>query len=224
MAPVVEFEGVARVYPGSPTVHALRPTDFVLASGEYVAVVGPSGSGKSTFLHLTGLLDVPSAGRYRLSGVDVTRLDERRRCALRGRQIGFVFQAFHLLPHRTAMENVALAMLYNGVPRAERLRRAANALASVQLGHRADALPSTLSGGERQRVAVARALVNRPSLLLCDEPTGNLDSVTAESVLEVFAELHAAGITLLVVTHNDDVARRAQRVVRIRDGRLEEWR
>jgi putative ABC transport system ATP-binding protein len=222
--PVVELEGVARTYPGPPLTHALRPTDLVVRQGEYVAVVGPSGSGKTTFLHLVGLLDLPTTGRYHLGGVDVTRLAEPRRCALRGRRIGFVFQAFHLLPYRTAMENVILAMLYNGVRRADRVARATEALTSVRLGHRLHAMPTTLSGGERQRVAVARALVNRPSLLLCDEPTGNLDSATAESVLEIFDDLHSAGITLLVVTHNDEVARRAQRVVCIRDGRLEERR
>lgn len=212
------FEGLGRTYPGQPPVPALHPGDLTIARGQYVAVVGPSGSGKSTFLNIVGLLDTPTAGRYLLDGIDVARLNERQRGALRGRRIGFVFQAFHLLAHRGALENVALAMLYNSVPPAQRRERAAEALHRVGLGARLHALPTTMSGGERQRVAVARAVVNRPSLLLCDEPTGNLDSRTAESVLDVFDELHRAGMTIIVVTHNGQVAERAQRVVTIRDG------
>ncbi|GAA0584825.1 ABC transporter ATP-binding protein [Paractinoplanes ferrugineus] len=224
MTAVIEFDAVGRTYPGPPPVAALHPADLVVESGQYVAVVGPSGSGKSTFLNLVGLLDVPSTGHYRLDGIDAGELSENHRAALRGRRIGFVFQAFHLLPHRTALENVMLGMLYQGVPRAERQDRALAALTEVRLAHRLLALPSQMSGGERQRVAVARALVNEPSLLLCDEPTGNLDTVTAEAVLELFHGLHARGMTLVMVTHNDDVAERADRIVTIRDGRLEERR
>jgi putative ABC transport system ATP-binding protein len=222
--PAVEFAGVGRTYPGPPPVRALQPADLIIEQGQYVAVVGPSGSGKSTFLNLIGLLDTPTTGRYRLDGIDVGQLSEPQRGALRGRRIGFVFQAFHLMPHRTATENVMLAMLYTGVQHGERAARAADALASVGLAHRVAALPTTMSGGERQRVAVARALVNRPSLLLCDEPTGNLDSATATAILDLFDDLHRTGVTLVVVTHNDDVAVRAQHVITIRDGILEERR
>ncbi|MDT5028158.1 MAG: putative transport system ATP-binding protein [Micromonosporaceae bacterium] len=217
-APVISFEGVGRTYPGPPPVPALHPSELRIDAGEYVAVTGPSGSGKSTFLNLAGLLDVPSSGTYRLDGIDVATLPERQRAAVRGRRIGFVFQSFHLLAHRSATENVVLAMLYSGVPRGQRADRAAQALASVQLTHRADALPAIMSGGERQRVAIARALVNRPSLLLCDEPTGNLDTGTAGSVLAVLDDLHRQGMTLVVVTHDADVAARAGRIVTIRDG------
>ncbi|GAA4695342.1 ABC transporter ATP-binding protein [Phytohabitans rumicis] len=217
----ISFDGVGRTYPGRPPVQALHPGDLTITSGQYVAVVGPSGSGKSTFLNVVGLLDTPTAGRYLLDDIDVAQLNERQRGALRGRRIGFVFQAFHLLPHRSAVENVALAMLYNAVPPAQRRERATEALLRVGLGPRLHAAPTTMSGGERQRVAVARAVVNKPSLLLCDEPTGNLDSRTAESVLDVFDELHRAGMTIIVVTHNDQVAERAERVVTIRDGVLD---
>jgi putative ABC transport system ATP-binding protein len=218
--PVIAFEGVGRTYPGPPPVPALHPSDLVIEAGDYVAVMGPSGSGKSTFLNLAGLLDVPTSGTYRLDGIDVAALPERQRCAVRGQRIGFVFQAFHLLPHRNALENVMLAMLYNRVPRGERAERAWSALAGVGLTHRAQAMPATMSGGERQRVAIARALVNRPSLLLCDEPTGNLDTAIATSVLDVMDGLNRQGMTLVVVTHDPGVAQRGQRIVTIRDGFL----
>lgn len=217
---VIEFERVSRTYAGPPAVQALRPADLTIRSGDYVTVVGPSGSGKSTFLNLAGLLDLPSCGVYRLDGIDVAKLSERQRSSVRAQRIGFVFQAFHLLTHRSALENVVLAMLYSGVPRAERVARARDALDSVGLTHRTYALPSTMSGGERQRVAIARALVNRPSLLLCDEPTGNLDSATAASVLELMGALNQQGMTLVVVSHDHGVAARGNRVVTIRDGIL----
>lgn len=219
-APVIELTGVSRTFPGPPAVTALHPSDLVIERGEYVAVVGPSGSGKSTFLNLLGLLDRPSTGTYRLDGIDTGTLPEARRTALRGGRIGFVFQSFHLLPYRTALENVILGQVYNRVPRAGRREAAEAVLEQVGLTHRIDALPSRMSGGERQRVAIARALVNRPSLLLCDEPTGNLDSVTAGRVMELFEDFHARGLTLLVITHDGDVAARARRTVTIRDGRL----
>jgi putative ABC transport system ATP-binding protein len=216
--PVVEMSGVGRVYPGPPRVEAVRDVDLTIASGEYLSIIGPSGSGKSTLLHLLGMLDRPSHGVYRLDGVDVSTLPERRRTRVRGERIGFVFQAFHLLPHRSVLENVELAMIYLRVPRRDRTARATATLERVGLGHRLDFDPITLSGGERQRVAIARALVAQPSLLLADEPTGNLDSGNAASVLDLFDELHAEGLTLAVITHDDGVSARAERRVRIVDG------
>jgi putative ABC transport system ATP-binding protein len=220
--PVIELRGMARTYPGPPPVPALRPSDLVIDAGDYVAVMGPSGSGKSTLLHLLGLLDSPTAGSYLLDGLDTSALNDRDRSALRGRRIGFVFQAFHLLPYRTALENVLLAELYNRTSRADRVMAAADALTSVGLGHRLDALPTTLSGGECQRVAIARALVNRPSLLLCDEPTGNLDSRNAATVMELLDELNAAGFTIVVITHDANVADHVGRTIGISDGELSE--
>ncbi|MCM0676615.1 ABC transporter ATP-binding protein [Micromonospora phytophila] len=220
--PVIELAAVHRTYPGPPEVTALHPTNLTVRRGDYLVVVGPSGSGKSTLLNLLGLLDRPTGGSYRLDGVDVSGLPERDRTALRGGRIGFVFQAFHLLPHRTALENVMLAQIYNGTPRSARRAAARAALSQVGLDHRTHALPTTLSGGERQRVAVARALVTAPALLLCDEPTGNLDSTTARRLLELFDSLHAAGLTIVMITHSAEVARRAQRIVTISDGMLRE--
>jgi putative ABC transport system ATP-binding protein len=220
--PVIELRGVARTYPGPPPVRALRPADLVIDAGDYVAVTGPSGSGKSTLLHLLGLLDTPTGGSYLLGGLDTGALPDRDRSALRGSRIGFVFQAFHLLAYRTAAENVLLAQLYNRTPRGQRHAAAREALERVGLGHRIDALPTTLSGGERQRVAIARALVNRPSLLLCDEPTGNLDSQNAGAVMELIDALHADGFTIVVISHDAAVAARANRTVAIKDGVLSE--
>ncbi len=220
--PVIELRGLARTYPGPPPVAALRPADLVIGTGDYVAVTGPSGSGKSTLLHLLGLLDAPTGGAYLLDGVNTAALGDRDRSALRGRRIGFVFQAFHLLPYRTALENVALAELYNRTPRAGRERAAAGALHAVGLGHRLDALPTMLSGGECQRVAIARALVNRPSLLLCDEPTGNLDSQNAAALMDLLDELNESGFTIVVITHDQKVAGHAGRTIAISDGVLSE--
>jgi putative ABC transport system ATP-binding protein len=220
--PVIELDGLARTYPGPPPVPALRPADLVIEAGDYVAVTGPSGSGKSTLLHLLGLLDKPTAGRYLLDGLDTSALSDKDRSALRGRRIGIVFQAFHLLPYRTAVENVLVAELYNQTPRAGRFKAAADALAEVGMGHRLDALPTTLSGGESQRVAIARALVNRPSLLLCDEPTGNLDSRNAAALMDLLDELNAAGFTIVVITHDPAVAAHAGRMIAISDGVLAE--
>ncbi|QNE25908.1 ABC transporter ATP-binding protein [Streptomyces sp. INR7] len=220
--PVIEFRGVGLTYPGPPPVEALRPGNLRVESGEFVTIVGPSGSGKSTFLNIAGLLDAPTSGTYMLDGIDTGALGDAGRTALRGRRIGFVFQSFHLLSHRSAQENVALAMLYNAVPRRERLPRAREVLQRVGLGHRVDALPPRLSGGERQRVAIARALVGNPSLLLCDEPTGNLDTANAQTVLRLLDELHQDGMTVLVITHDPQVALRGGRTVSIRDGALSE--
>jgi putative ABC transport system ATP-binding protein len=222
LGPVIELRGLARTYPGPPPVTALRPADLAIEAGDYVAVTGPSGSGKSTLLHLLGLLDSPTAGSYLLDGLDTSRLGDRDRSALRGSRIGFVFQAFHLLPYRTALENVLLAQMYNQTPRSARVRAAVDALDAVRLGHRLDALPTTLSGGECQRVAIARALVNRPSLLLCDEPTGNLDSQNAAALMDLLDQLNAAGFTIVVITHDVSVAAHGGRTIAISDGVLSE--
>lgn len=187
-------------------------------------MVGPSGAGKSTFLNIVGLLDSPTSGRYLIDGIDTAAISDAHRTALRGSRIGFVFQAFHLLAHRTARENVELAMVYQRTPRRERRRRAATALERVGLGHRIDSIPTRLSGGERQRVAIARALAAEPSLLLCDEPTGNLDSQTATAILDLLDALHRDGMTIIVITHDPHVADRAQRTITIRDGILTDGR
>jgi len=221
-APVVELVDVGRTFTGATDVHALDGVDLSVAEGEFVAIVGPSGSGKSTLLHLLGLLDRPSRGIYRLDGFDTGELSERDRTALRGQRIGFVFQSFHLLNHRTVTENVMTGMLYQRVSRHDRRERSLEALDRVGLSHRADFRPETLSGGERQRVAVARALAARPSLLLCDEPTGNLDSATSEAILTMFEELHNEGQTVILITHDQAVSDRAKRTVTISDGNLTE--
>jgi len=218
--PVIELRGLARTYPGPPPVPALCPANLMIEAGGYVAVTGPSGSGKSTLLHLLGLLDAPTEGSYLLDGLDTSALNDRDRSALRGSRIGVVFQAFHLLPYRTALENVLLAELYNQTPRGSRFQAAVDALEAVGLGHRLDALPTTLSGGECQRVAIARALVTRPSLLLCDEPTGNLDSRNAAALMELLDQLNAAGFTVVVITHDAGVAAHAGRRIAIGDGVL----
>lgn len=222
--PVMRLTGLARSFPGTPPVEALKPTDLTIKRGDYLSIVGPSGSGKSTLLHLMGLLDRPTDGSYHLDGIDTGSLSDAQRTGLRGQKIGFVFQSFHLLDHRTVLENVILAQLYNRIKRSERKERALRALDQVGLSHRLNFTPLTLSGGEKQRAAIARALVSEPSILLADEPTGNLDSVTSESVLTLFDELHADGLTLAVITHDLDVSLRAKRVVRITDGVLTEGR
>ncbi|PDQ34477.1 MAG: macrolide ABC transporter ATP-binding protein [Candidatus Lumbricidophila eiseniae] len=217
---VLDFDGVAFSYAGTPPTPVLRDVTITIRRGEYVTLVGPSGSGKSTFLNIVGLLDRASAGRYLLAGRDTSGLSDDERTALRGRSIGFVFQAFHLMPHRSAVENVELAMLYNGTDPSERRARARDTLRRVGLGHRLNSLPTRLSGGERQRVAIARAMVNQPDLLLCDEPTGNLDSTTARAVLELIDELHSLGLTIIVITHDPAVASRGNRQLSILDGIL----
>jgi putative ABC transport system ATP-binding protein len=218
--PLVSARGLARTYPGPAPVHALRPADLEVNHGEYVAVLGPSGSGKSTLLNLLGLLDRPTQGVYEFAGTDVAHQSERGRAAVRARHIGFVFQAFHLLPHRTTLENVMLGQLYMGMRRAERQNAASQALDQVGLSHRLHASPTTLSGGERQRAAIARALVNNPDLLLCDEPTGNLDSTTAATILDLFDSLRDTGLTLIVITHDQQVAARSSRKIAIHDGEI----
>jgi ABC-type lipoprotein export system ATPase subunit len=219
---VVEVRGLCRTYGSDPPVQALRGVDLTIYSGDWVAIVGPSGSGKSTLLHILGCLDRPTAGTYHIDGIDAGQLNDEERATLRARKIGFVFQTFHLLGHRTAVENVMLADIYAGGERTGRRERALASLERVGMGHRADFLPTKLSGGEQQRVAIARALLASPSLLLCDEPTGNLDTVNSESVMKLFEELGTDGLTLIVITHDEGVAAHAQRVVRMVDGRLTE--
>jgi putative ABC transport system ATP-binding protein len=219
---LMEMTDLSFTYPGPPPVHALVDVNVTVATAEYVAVVGPSGSGKSTLLNVMGLLDRATGGTFLLAGEPVTEMTERERSTFRGRHVGFVFQSFHLMPHRTVLENVALSLLYRGTPRKQRLTAAAEALGRVGLGDRGDSLPGQLSGGQRQRVAIARALAGQPSILLCDEPTGNLDSVTAQRILDLIGALHTEGQTIVIITHDGAVADRAQRQLRVRDGRVSE--
>lgn len=221
-APVVELKDVWRRYGVDPAVEALRGVELRVWPGEWVAIVGPSGSGKSTLLHIVGCLDRPTSGSYSFNGVDVSRLSDPQRAGLRSRGIGFVFQSFHLLSHRTVLENVMLSEVYRRQSRRGRRERANAALDKVRLGHRADFLPTRLSGGERQRAAIARALAGNPRVLLCDEPTGNLDSATTAAILDLFAELNAEGVTILMITHAPEVAERARRRVGLIDGVLTE--
>ncbi len=219
---LVELRDVTRSFPGPPEVQALKAVNLKADAGDYISIVGPSGSGKSTMLNLLGLLDRPSVGEYRLAGSLTGDLTDDERAAVRARFIGFVFQAFHLMPRRSVLDNVLMPMLYSGVPRKERETRARDALKRVGLGHRIEFFPNSLSGGERQRVAIARAVVSGPKLLLADEPTGNLDQTTSGEVMELFEELNDDGLTLIVITHDPVVARRARRSIRIADGRLSE--
>jgi putative ABC transport system ATP-binding protein len=219
-APVLELDRVTKTYGDQPPVPALRGVSFTVRSGELVAIVGPSGSGKTTLLHVMGTLDRPTGGTVKIDGIDIARLDDRRLAALRARSIGFVFQQFFLAEHSTALENVADGLLYAGVEVHERRRRAADALARVGLAQRTRFRPTKLSGGERQRIAIARALVGRPAIVLADEPTGNLDSVNGESILELLEQLNREGATIVVITHDADLAGRLHRQVHVLDGQI----
>ena len=219
-AAVAELQGISKIYgSGDLEVKALDQLNLTVQEGDYLAVMGASGSGKSTAMNILGCLDRPTEGTYRLNGMAVEQLDDDALADVRNRSLGFVFQQFHLLGHASAMENVMLPMIYAGVPKDERIERAQDALRRVGLAKRLENKPNQLSGGQQQRVAIARAIINRPSLLLADEPTGALDSSTTAEVLELFDELHQQGITLVMVTHEDDVAARAQRIARFQDGR-----
>jgi putative ABC transport system ATP-binding protein len=219
---VIQTEELWKTYEmGVEQLHALRGVSIEIHKGEYVAIMGPSGSGKSTLMNLIGCLDSPSKGSYWLAGRLVSQLDDDELAYIRNKEIGFVFQTFNLLPRATALHNVELPMIYNGTPSAERLERAKQALAQVDLKDRMLHKPNELSGGQRQRVAIARALVNNPSILLADEPTGNLDSQTGEEIMALFARLHGQGNTIILVTHEPDIAAHAHRVIRLRDGKVE---
>jgi putative ABC transport system ATP-binding protein len=218
----IQTEALAKDYiMGSEAVHALCGVDLQVRRGEYAAIMGPSGSGKSTLMNLIGCLDTPTSGKYWLAGRLVSDLDDDDLAAIRNKEIGFVFQTFNLLPRATALHNVELPLIYNGTPPAQRIEKAKRALESVELGNRMMHRPSELSGGQRQRVAIARALVNSPSIVLADEPTGNLDSKTGDEIMALFARLHAQGNTIILVTHENDIAHHADRIIYLRDGRIE---
>lgn len=222
MESVISLKNIARSFQiGNETIRALKSISIEIAKNEYVALMGPSGSGKSTLMNLLGCLDTPTSGQYILNGTDVSKLSDNELAEIRNKEIGFVFQTFNLLPKSTALENVTLPLIYAGKSKADRLLRATEVLDQVGLGNRIKHKPNELSGGQRQRVAVARALVNHPAIILADEPTGNLDSKTSIEIMGLFQEIHEAGNTIIVVTHEEDIARYAHRIVRLKDGLVE---
>ncbi len=222
MEPIIKVRNISRIYKvGQETIYALRSISLDIRKNEYVALMGSSGSGKSTLMNVLGCLDTPSGGEYYLNGIDVAHLNDNELAEIRNKQIGFVFQTFNLLPRSSALENVALPLVYAGITKEERDRRALKALQDVGLGDRVTHRPNELSGGQRQRVAIARALVTNPAIILADEPTGNLDSKTSNEIMALLAEIHDKGNTVILVTHEEDIARYAHRIVRLRDGLVE---
>ena len=222
---LIRLQQISRRYQmGAETIHALREVSLEIARGEYVAIMGPSGSGKSTLMNLLGCLDTPTSGQYELNGVNVSEMNDNQLAEIRNKEIGFVFQTFNLLPRATALHNVELPLVYAGMGKAERIAQAKNAIERVELTQRMNHKPNELSGGQRQRVAIARALVNNPSILLADEPTGNLDSRSGEAVMDLLRELHRAGATICMVTHDPRYARHADRSIHLFDGRVVEER
>lgn len=219
---IIKIQGIKKFYKvGTQEVKALNGVDIVIHQNEYVAIMGPSGSGKSTIMNILGCLDSPSGGSYILNGTDVSKMDDGDLAEVRNKEIGFIFQSFNLLPRYTALDNVSLPLIYSGIGKAERDRRATETLESVDLTDRMHHKPNELSGGQRQRVAVARALINKPSIILADEPTGNLDSKTSIDIMKLFAQIHNKGNTIIVVTHEEDIAKHARRIIRLRDGLIE---
>lgn len=222
METVISLDKIVKnYYIGSITVEALRSVDIDIKRNEYVAIMGPSGSGKSTLMNLVGALDTPTSGEYILNGTDVSKMDDDKLAEIRNTEIGFIFQTFNLLPRYTALENVMLPLIYAGIPKAERIKMATETLREVGLADRMDHKPNELSGGQRQRVAVARALVNKPSIILADEPTGNLDSKTSVDIMKLFGDIHNKGNTIILVTHEESIARYAHRIIRLLDGEID---
>lgn len=220
--PVIEIKGIGKTYRiGEVEVNALLKVDLLINRGEYVALMGPSGSGKSTLMNILGCLDTPSRGTYALNGTQVSRMTDNELAEIRNKEIGFIFQTFNLLARNTALDNVALPLVYAGVSKKERTAKAEVSLTSVGLGDRMEHKPNELSGGQRQRVAIARALVNNPSIILADEPTGNLDTKTSHEIMDLLEKIHENGNTVIIVTHEEDIAKRAKRIVRLRDGVIE---
>jgi putative ABC transport system ATP-binding protein len=220
--PLITIKDIGRKYViGAEVIHALKSVSLSINKGEFVALMGPSGSGKSTLMNILGCLDTPTKGQYILNGIDVSHMTDSQLAEVRNSEIGFVFQTFNLLPRNTALDNVALPLIYAGINKEKRMERASNALKNVGLGNRMDHKPNELSGGQRQRVAVARALINNPSIILADEPTGNLDTKTSIEIMGLIEDIHAKGNTIILVTHEEDIAMHAHRIVRMRDGLIE---